>query len=370
MMMRLRLPGLMILAALLSACGDDSEPPVPPAPIPSVAPAPAAHMVEPAPVAPAVEPAAAAPAAEPLPAAAPAVPIGPPAPVPDPVPPAAAEPAPPAAPADPAIPAAAALAPPLGAADLPIDIALRARIGAVDPAAATAFAATCLICHVADPGAAGRLGPNLHEVVGRAVAGDRAFAYSPALVALADTGARWTYERLDAFLADPQAAVPGTRMSFAGTADADERAGMIAWLRSLAAEPAPLAGGVRPDGRIGLATTFSTTQAEAGGNAYIRATCIRCHGDTLRGVVDVRGDDNGGDGPSLRSANFFNRFYGGSLAGLFSYIQDRMPPAARGTLPEETVVDIIAFILEANGFAPGDPLPADLAGLDAMGFWQ
>jgi cytochrome c len=381
MTMRFRLPALIALAALLSACGNDDEPSVPPAPIPAAEPAapalPTAPSGEPAaPVQPATPAAPAPPAAEPAPIAPAAEPVVPSAPVvepaPEPLAPVPADPTPPAAPAEPLAPAAAVNpAPLLGADELPVDIALRARIAAIDPVAATAFAAPCLICHVAEPGAAGRLGPNLYEVVGRAVAGDPAFAYSPALVALAGTGAAWTYERLDAFLANPQAAVPGTRMSFAGYADPEERAGTIAWLRSLAAEPAPLAAGIRPEGRIGIATTFSAAQAEAGADAYVRQTCVRCHGDTLRGVVDVRAEDtNGGDGPSLRSANFHNHFFRGSIAELFTYIQDRMPPTARGTLPDETVLDIIAFILDANGFAPGEPLPADRAALQAMGFWQ
>lgn len=391
MMTRFRLPVLIVLAALLSACGEDQEPPVPPVSVPAaepaapagpavpvaepaapagrptVAPAPVVPVVEPAPIAPAVEavtpPPVVAPGPEPLAAA----PVEPPRP--EPLAAAPVEPTPPAGPAEPA--ATANPAPLLGAGELPVDIALRSRIAAIDPVAAQAFAAPCLICHVAEPGTAGRLGPNLYEVVGRPVAADSAFAYSPALVALAQTGAAWTYERLDAFLANPQAAVPGTRMSFAGYANPEERAGTIAWLRSLAAEPAPLAAGVRPEGRIGIATTFSAAQAEAGADAYVRQTCVRCHGDTLRGVVDVRAEDaNGGDGPSLRSANFHNHFFSGSIAELFTYIQDRMPPSARGTLPDETVLDIIAFILQTNGFAPGDPLPASPAELAAMGFWQ
>lgn len=376
---RFRLPGLLVLAVVLAACGDDSEPvdpPVPPAPIPAAEPAAATPPREPPPVAapePApIDPAAATPAPtppEPVPAVPeplptpepvqPAAPVEPPAAVPG---PAAPAPTPPAA-AEPAVA-------PLGAAEPAVDIALRARIAEVDPAAAAGFAAPCLICHVAEPGMAGRLGPNLFEVVGRTIAADPAFAYSPALAALGTAGATWTYERLDAFLANPQAAVPETRMTFAGIADPAERAGTIAWLRSLAAEPAPLAAGVRPEGRVGTATVFSAEQADAGAVAYVREGCSRCHGDTLRGVVDVRGEDNGGDGPSLRSANFHLHFYGGSIAELFRYVQDRMPPDARGTLPDETVVDLIAFILRANGFAPGETLPADVTALEAIGFWQ
>jgi cytochrome c2 len=338
--------------------------PVTPAPNAPVTPAPAGAAATTTPtIAPAPEaaPAAAAPIAAPTP-------ITPVTPAPGPTPmPAPATPPATLAPLAPGAPPAAG---PLDATELPVDLALRARVGAVNPGVITAFAAPCLICHVAAPGDVGRLGPNLYEVVGRAVAGDAGFVYSPALAALGAAGAVWTYERLDAFLADPQAAVPGTRMAFAGLANPDERAATIAWLRSLDTEPAPLAAGVRPADRVGLATTFADGQADAGATAYVREGCQTCHADNLRGVVDVRGDDNGGDGPPLMNANFELHFFHGSMAALFHYIQDRMPPTAPGTVPDETVVNLIAFILRANGFAPGDPLPADLAGLEAMGFWQ
>ena len=50
----------------------------------------------------------------------------------------------------------------------------------------------------------------------------------------------WSYDDLDAFLAGPQAYVPGTSMAFAGVRDPDARAAIIAWLRLQADTPAPL----------------------------------------------------------------------------------------------------------------------------------
>ena len=53
-------------------------------------------------------------------------------------------------------------------------------------------------------------------------------------------GAKWDYAMLDAFIANPKAAVPGTSMGYAGLKDADKRADVIVYLRSLSDNPAPL----------------------------------------------------------------------------------------------------------------------------------
>lgn len=50
----------------------------------------------------------------------------------------------------------------------------------------------------------------------------------------------WTYENLDAFLADPKGYVPGTKMSFAGLRRPGERADVIAYLRANTENPPPL----------------------------------------------------------------------------------------------------------------------------------
>jgi len=57
------------------------------------------------------------------------------------------------------------------------------------------------------------------------------FRFSPALKR---SGIAWSAETLDAFLADPQKAVPGNRMPYAGMPAADDRADLIAYLRKVA----------------------------------------------------------------------------------------------------------------------------------------
>lgn len=73
------------------------------------------------------------------------------------------------------------------------------------------------------------LGPPLRDVIGSRVASDRSFEYSPALKQL---GGTWTEQRLDAFLKNPSAVVPGTRMAFEGIADSTRRKALISYLRA------------------------------------------------------------------------------------------------------------------------------------------
>lgn len=88
--------------------------------------------------------------------------------------------------------------------------------------------AQCALCHNSP------IAPDLAGIVGRAVAADPGFlSYSPAFNDLADEGAVWLEERLDAFLAAPQRAVPGTTMGFSGLERARDREAIIAFLETL-----------------------------------------------------------------------------------------------------------------------------------------
>ena len=100
----------------------------------------------------------------------------------------------------------------------------------------------CVACHNFNEGGKNKVGPGLYGVVNRPIASAAGFGYSGALKTYAADKA-WTYEELNGFLYKPKAHVKGTSMGFAGLKKTADRANMIGYLRSLAAEPAPLPEG-------------------------------------------------------------------------------------------------------------------------------
>ncbi len=97
----------------------------------------------------------------------------------------------------------------------------------------------CAACHTFDKDGKKKVGPNLYGIVNRAVGLSEGFSYSAALTEWGN-GKTWTYADLNGFLNKPKKFVKGTSMSFAGLKKTADRAAMIAYLRSLADEPAPL----------------------------------------------------------------------------------------------------------------------------------
>lgn len=101
----------------------------------------------------------------------------------------------------------------------------------------------CQACHTAAEGDANRVGPNLWGIVDRPMASVAGFGYSSAMTAFAGNGARvWDYESLNGFLAAPKKYIRGTAMAFVGLKKEEDRANLIAYLRSLSTAPAPLPG--------------------------------------------------------------------------------------------------------------------------------
>lgn len=135
----------------------------------------------------------------------------------------------------------------LGAASMFVAGMPLSAIGASgDPArGAQLFGRACGACHSLAPGEH-RTGPSLAGVIGRkAGMADEFHRYSPPLQA---SGVIWDEASLDAWIADPQAFIPGTRMSFRGLSDTQARADLIAYL----AEPEHAQSEAPQGGKMGM----------------------------------------------------------------------------------------------------------------------
>ena len=101
-----------------------------------------------------------------------------------------------------------------------------------DVAAGERAFARCAACHTINQGGANGIGPNLYGVVGGPITHAAGFDYSPALREHAAANPTWTYDELDQFITAPSRHVRGTKMSFAGIRNTEERVALIAYLRS------------------------------------------------------------------------------------------------------------------------------------------
>jgi cytochrome c len=125
---------------------------------------------------------------------------------------------------------------PAGGAPAKID-PVTPLLAAADVKAGETSAKKCAACHTFNQGGPNRVGPNLWDIVQAKHAHAEGFAYSPAIK---DKPGAWTYEDLNTFIANPKAYAPGTKMAFAGIPKVEERAALIAYLRTLSPSPKPL----------------------------------------------------------------------------------------------------------------------------------
>jgi cytochrome c len=96
----------------------------------------------------------------------------------------------------------------------------------------------CQVCHTFGKGEPAKVGPNLWGIVGNKHAHMAGFPYSDAIKGMADK--IWNYEEINHFITNPRHYAPGTKMTFPGLPKVEDRADVIAWLRTQADTPVPL----------------------------------------------------------------------------------------------------------------------------------
>ena len=110
---------------------------------------------------------------------------------------------------------------------------LAALLENADVARGQKVAKKCAACHTFNEGGANKIGPNLYNIVGRAMGAVDGFRYSDAMKAQASEGGQWTYEKLFGFLGAPKKFLKGTSMGFSGIKSKTQRADLVVFLKSI-----------------------------------------------------------------------------------------------------------------------------------------
>jgi cytochrome c len=149
-----------------------------------------------------------------------------------------------------------------GAAAVPIATLL----ATADVAKGEAVFKKCAACHTVAQGGPNGIGPNLWAAMGKPHGHVAGFSYSDALKSVPGN---WDFEGMDKWLANPKKYAPGTKMTFAGLGNPEERANLIAYLNAqgsnlpLPTPPAADAAAPAADAATGEAAAAPAADAAA-----------------------------------------------------------------------------------------------------------
>lgn len=138
---------------------------------------------------------------------------------------------------------------------------------------------SCSGCHQIGADAENGIGPHLNGIFGRRAGAVDAFFYSRSLKRAGDDGLVWDAERLDAYIENPKALVSGTRMSFPGIDDADERRNLLAFLRRYSDNPRdiPEAQPTARPSEVDLSPEILALVGDRDFGEYLSNECTTCH---------------------------------------------------------------------------------------------
>lgn len=136
-----------------------------------------------------------------------------------------------------------------GAGGSAAEVPIAALLGTADPAKGADVFKKCAACHTINQGGANGIGPNLYGTMGEQIAtGKGGFAFTDALKKV---GGTWDWEKMNAWLTSPRKFAPGTKMTFAGLSNPQDRANVILYLNQQGSNlplPPPPAAAAEPAG--------------------------------------------------------------------------------------------------------------------------
>lgn len=164
--------------------------------------------------------------------------------------------------------------------------------------AGKAVFAKCQSCHTDSDGGPNGTGPNLWGLLGRKPGSHAGFAYSPAMTEFGAKQPVWDYEHVYEFVKNPQKYLPGTKMTFVGLKQQQDRINLIAYLHSQGSSAYPIPA---PNPQAAAAPAEGNAAA---GNAAAEGAAIAAGGNTAAAAGNATAAAGGpaGQGPAAPAA--------------------------------------------------------------------
>jgi cytochrome c len=161
-----------------------------------------------------------------------------------------------------------------GAGGAAAEVPIAALLATADAAKGAEVFKKCAACHTINQGGANGVGPNLYGTLGEAVAqGKGGYPFSDALKAV---GGNWDFDKMNAWLISPRKFANGTKMTFAGLGNPQDRANVILYLNqqgsNLPLPAAPPAGAAVPADGVGVTQASKAENGVRDGTADISNT--------------------------------------------------------------------------------------------------
>ncbi len=145
----------------------------------------------------------------------------------------------------------------------------------------------CRSCHEVGTFAKVKIGPPLNDLIGRVAGSHEGVKYSSAMIAAGEAGLVWTEEVLDQYLTRPRDIVPKTNMTFRGLKKPQDRAAVIAYLKTFLKDEITLPGKNDPD----VSPDILAIAGDPEYGEYLSGTCVTCHqvDGTEQGMPSITG---------------------------------------------------------------------------------